>query len=118
VRSNILNEQKDAEVAVYAVWMPMLAGEKRSDWDGGPLVEPRVEHYWDEDRVLGRWLADHETGDLGRRGDVVWDAYFLYGPDASWDEELPEPLAAGAPIIAETGDLDEAAETVLASASK
>jgi hypothetical protein len=117
VRSNILDEQKDAQIAVYAVWLPMLAGEERGDWDGGPLVESRVDHFWDEERVLGRWLADHETGDLGQAGDVVWDAYFFYGPDASWDDELPEPLAAGRPIIAETDELDDAVTSVVAASN-
>jgi hypothetical protein len=115
VRTNILDDNPDAKVAVYAVWLPMLAGEQRSDWDGGPLVEGRVSHYWDGDRVLGRWLADHETGGVGREGGVVWDAYFLFGPDARWDDEPTDPLAAGAPIIGETGKLGSEARRLLIS---
>jgi hypothetical protein len=115
VRSNILDEKPDAKVAVYAVWLPMLAGEERSDWDGGPLVERRVAHFWDGDRILGRWLADRETGDLGRPGGVVWDAYLLFGPDARWQDEPTGLRAAGAPIIGETGELNDAATAVLAA---
>ncbi len=111
MRTNILDEKPDAKLAVYAVWMPMLGGEERSDWDGGPLVEKRVDHFWDEERVLGRWLADNETGDVGSPGGIVWDAYFLFSPDARWDDEPPEPLAAGATIIGATDELQrEAAE--------
>jgi len=115
VRTNILDENPDAKVAVYAVWLPMLGGEQRSDWDGGPLVERRVSHYWDGDRVLGRWLADRETGDVGSPGSVVWDAYFLFGPDARWNEEPTDLLAAGAPIIGETDNLGSEARRLLAS---
>lgn len=113
MRSNILDDKPGAKVAVYAVWMPMLGGEERSDWDGGPLVEKRVRHFWDEEKVLGRWLADHETGDVGREGGVVWDAYFLFGPDARWDDEALEPLGAGATIIGETDALGREAATLL-----
>ena len=113
MRDNILNAKPDAKIAVYAVWLPMLGGEERSDWDGGPLVEPRVEHFWDGDRLAGRWLADHETGDLGSPGGVLWDAYFLFGADARWDDEPTGLLAAGDPIIGETDRLAEAAEPLL-----
>jgi hypothetical protein len=113
VRSNILDDEPAAKLAVYAVWMPMLGGEERSDFDGGPLVEQRVAHFWDQDKVLGRWLADHETGDLGREGGIVWDAYLLFGPDARWEDEAPEPLAAGATIIGETDELEREAAALV-----
>ena len=113
MRDNILDERPDAEIAVYAVWLPMLGGEQRSDWDGGPLVEPRVDHFWDGDRLTGRWLADHETGELGSSGGGVWGAYFLFGPDARWVEEPSDLAAAGEPIIGETGKLAEAAAKLL-----
>ena len=106
MRTNILDSKPGAKLAVYAVWMPMLAGEERSDWDGGPLVEGRVDHFWDEEKVLGRWLADRETGGLGSPGGIVWDAYLLFGPEARWGDEPTDLLAAGATIIGETGELE------------
>ena len=113
MRENILNESPEAKIAVYAVWLPMLAGEERGDWDGGPLLEERVHHFWDGERVLGRALADHETGDLGRPGGIVWDAYLLFGPDARWAEQPPEPVAAGSTIIGETDELEREAAALL-----
>ena len=113
MRENILDDQPDAKLAVYAVWMPMLGDEERGDWDGGPLLERRVQHLWDGERVVGRALADAETGGLGSPGGIVWDAYVLFGPDARWGEAPPEPLAAGSTIIGETGELEDAAADLL-----
>jgi hypothetical protein len=83
----------------------MLGGDARDEWDPAVLDDERVAHFWDEERVLGAWLGDHETGDLGSPGGVVWDAYFLFGPDARWDEEPSDLAAAGEPIIGETEKL-------------
>jgi hypothetical protein len=90
----------------------MLGGDARDEWDAAVLDDERVAHFWDEERVSGQWLADHETGDLGGGG-VVWDAYFLFGPDARWDDEPTDLRAAGRPIVGETGKLDEAAAPLL-----
>jgi hypothetical protein len=100
-----LEERPDAKLAVYAIWLPMLGGDARDEWDPAVLDDERVAHFWDEERVSGKWLGDHETGDLGSPGGVVWDAYLLFGPDARWEDEPSELVAAGAPIIGETDEL-------------
>ena len=76
---------------VYAVWFSMIPTDARSrwNWTGGILEDSRVTHYWDEKKKVGRFYADKEpeTDDP----DVVWDAFYLYGPDAEWKNK-PEPL--------------------------
>ena len=69
----------------------MLPTDARSrwGWTGGVLTDPRTSHFWDEKRVVGRWFAEQGTGDSD--GGIVWDTYYLYGPDASWDSK-PGPL--------------------------
>lgn len=70
---------------------------------GGVLTDPRVVHFWDENRVVGRWFAQHdpENSDNG----IVWDAYYLYGPEAAWDSK-PQPLiSAGATVRSEADEL-------------
>jgi hypothetical protein len=70
---------------------------------GGVLTDPRVVNFWDENRVVGRWFAQHdpENSDSG----IVWDAYYLYGPDAEWDS-TPQPLiSSGATVRAEADTL-------------
>ncbi|HVQ40434.1 MAG TPA: hypothetical protein VMS31_23030 [Pyrinomonadaceae bacterium] len=77
----------------------MIPTDRRSawSWTGGVLDDPRVVHYWDEQKKVGRFFAgkDPETSDP----DVVWDAFYLYGPDAQWLTK-PEPLlSTGATVL-------------------
>jgi hypothetical protein len=112
VRENILDRYPSTPLSVYVVWMPMLATDARSEWESSALPDRRVRHYWDEERVVGRWLADQDIGGTGYAG-IVWDAFFVFGPDASWDD-VPEPLlAAGAPVIGDTEQLASALQPLL-----
>ena len=65
----------------------MLPGDRRSAWDTEVMPDRRVTHLWDEQRLTGRWFAQH----LNNAQEIIWDGYLLYGPDAKW-ETLPEPL--------------------------
>jgi hypothetical protein len=92
--------------------MPMLAGDSRSEVDVGLLEDRRARHFWDEERVVGRWLAESGVGEPGYSG-VVWDAYYVFGGQASWNER-PAPLAGfGSPVIAEKATLEAALRRVL-----
>ena len=112
MRTNILERHHGADLRVYAVWLPMLATDARSEWRRSALPDDRVRHFWDEDRVVGRWLADEDVGGLGSPG-IVWDAFFVFGPDATWDD-VPRPLlASGTPVIGAAPKLDAALEPLL-----
>lgn len=52
------------------------------------LSDARVKHFWDGEKVVGRWFAEQE----GYRG-VAWDIYFLYGAEADWNR-APAPLVS------------------------
>jgi hypothetical protein len=89
---------------VYAVWLPMLATDSRGRWSASNLPGANVRQYWDGDRKVGTWLADHDMGGLGYPG-VVWDAFFVFGPKAHWIG-VPAPLlASGSPVVSETASL-------------
>lgn len=84
--------------------MPVLPTDSRSSVDRALLEDARVTQLWDEGRVVGRWLAQSGVGERG--SGFVWDAYYLFGPDAEWNER-PGPLVGfGAPVVSETGSLD------------
>ena len=89
MQEEILEKNRAADVKVYAVWLPMIASDARSEWKKSLIPDSRVIHLWDEQRVVGRWFASQ--GRYGEGVDVVWDIYFLFGPEAQW-ETLPEPL--------------------------
>jgi len=105
VQSDILEKYASADLEVYVVWMPMLATDARSKWDPAHLSDRRVRHFWDEERTAGLWFARAGVGGLGYAG-VVWDAYLLFGPDASWDDEPAPLVGAGAPVVAKSAQLE------------
>lgn len=101
MHKDILKANPSPNLRVYAVWFSMIPTDARSrwGWTGGILDDPRVVHYWDENKKVGRFFAnkDADTDDP----DVVWDAYYLYGSEAQWLTK-PEPLVStGATILDE-----------------
>ena len=86
---------------VYVVWFNMLPADSRDLVDRRVLNDQRVTNYYDSNRVVGAWFAEHS--DAG--GGMTWDAYFLYGRDATWAAE-PGPLAStGGTVIGSSADL-------------
>ena len=92
---------------MYAIWLPMLAGDTRGGWDAHVLDDPRVVSLWDGDRLAGKWFADHSTGGLAGPGDIVWDAYLAFGSTSRWRSEPSGVLASGSDIIDNTSGLDQ-----------
>ena len=75
-------------------------------WTGNVITDPRVVHFWDDQKVVGKWFAQQETPAEIDAG-IVWDAYFLYGPDAQWNAK-PEPLISfGATVLDEFETLEK-----------
>ena len=101
MQKEILEANPTSKLRVYVIWFSMIPTDSRSrwNWTGGILEDSRVVHFWDEKKKAGRFFAnkDPETDDP----DVVWDAYYLYGPEAQWLAK-PEPLlASGSTVIDE-----------------
>jgi hypothetical protein len=94
--------------------MPMLPGDESSAWDPSVISDPRVTQLWDGDRIVGRWLADHQIGGLDRPGGIVWDAFFGFGPSARWQRVPSDLVTAGSTIIGNTGALQHDFVSVLA----
>ena len=81
----------------------MLASDRIAKWWIDPediLSDSRTSHYWDEERLVGRYYEERVTR-LGDPGDerIEWDAYFLYGPDAGWGQEPPNHISWGRTIV-------------------
>jgi hypothetical protein len=90
---------------VFAIWLPMLAGDSRDEWDDHVLDDPRVVSLWDGDRLAGKWFGDHPIGGLGAPGGVVWDAYYAFRKGSRWERGPTRVLAAGSDIIDNTDGL-------------
>ena len=109
MQTQLLAENSSANLRVYAVWLPMLWGDAREKWNGTTMPDARVIHFWDGDRKIGQWFAEHIDGYEG----IAWDAYFLYGPDAIW-ESGPSPLiGSGSTIYGERQTLKMQLSTLL-----
>ncbi len=101
---------------VYAVWFDVLLGDDRSAWNPNLLVDPRVIQYWDSDRTLGTWFPRQEVYKPMIFGPLAWDIFFLYGPEAVW-EDVPAPLVtSGSTIIAKRDRLRSGISQYLMSA--
>jgi len=97
------------QLRVYAVWLPMLWGDARGKWNGNTMPDTRVIHFWDGDLQVGQWFAKQVDGFEG----ISWDTYYLYGPDATW-ENTPSPLmSSGGTIYGERIALEMQVRTLL-----
>jgi hypothetical protein len=109
VRKNILERYAASDVRVYTVWFDMLSGDSRILVDRRVLNDPRVTNYYDPDRLVGSFFAQH----VDSGGGIDWDAYFLYGPDASWTD-APAPLASSGGTVIDSSSRLAAAFAQLA----
>lgn len=92
----LLNKFPSADLKVYAVWFNMYPGDRRSKWRADLLSDPRVTNFWDEGKLVGRWVVEHKIVDHPRS--ILWDAYLLFGPEARWDALLEPLIGWGAPL--------------------
>jgi hypothetical protein len=81
----------------------MLPGDEQSTIPNDLFTDPRVTRYWDQDRTLGTWFADHGLSDQP----ILWDAYILFDAQTLWTDN-PAPIAFGDPIIGDTDTLNDA----------
>jgi hypothetical protein len=85
----------------------MYPGDARSKWPAGLLTDPRVLHFWDEQRVSGTRYLAHLPALLERRApetmqpsaDAMWDAFYVYRPGDRWRDPVPVPVSWGYPIM-------------------
>ncbi len=85
--------------------MPVISGDSRLAVPNAVALLPdsRVIHYWDQTRLSGSFFKRNIAPDVSGR--VAWDMFFLYGPEAVW-EEIPEPLVdKGRTVIGSSGAL-------------
>ena len=97
----------DPELRVYAIWFNMYSGDARHRWPGTLLTDQRVRHYWDEQRAVGQLYLQMLPALWPKRSaetvlpdaDALWDAYVLYRRDAQWNDQHPDVVSWGSPIL-------------------
>ena len=58
------------------------------------LVGQRATHYWDNEQRVSETSPPHEC-----QVQLVWDAFFVFGPDANWKTGPPGPLGRRSPVV-------------------
>ncbi len=53
------------------------------------MPDHRATNLWDEQRVLSQWFSKYVDGEQG----YLWDAYYLYGSEARWENADSKPTA-------------------------
>jgi hypothetical protein len=96
----LLQSQPKRDVAVFAVWVDIQAGDARGFWNPTLLSDSRVEHLWDGNRVVAGWYGAREGGG------AVYDVYYLYGPKG--DLEKTEPVLERRPVVYQVRELASA----------
>ena len=93
VHDNVLEQVDSENLAVFAVWMPVLGSDNAEAAKKAEalLSDPRVTHYWDSDNSLGKLYGRQLTLPRGRQ--LAWDVYFVYAPGVRWEDEPPAPTA-------------------------
>ena len=102
MQKEILEEHSNSDLRVYVVWFEMLAGDSRSGWDECVMSDPRATHLWDERRLASQAFA----GEVEGMAEPVWDAYLLYGPEATWDDEPGRPISSGYTVYGAREELE------------
>lgn len=91
------------------VWLNLLPGDSRTFVDLKLLNDRRVTNYWDDRKLTGDWFGQHVTNE----GGTVWDAYFLYGPQARWDQQPGPLVSSGRPVIGAADQLQQSIDPLL-----
>ena len=103
MQRDILEQHPNADLQVYVVWFNMLSGDSRSGWDECVMSDPRATHLWDEKRLASQTFA----GEVQGASPPVWDAYLLYGPEATWNDGPPRPISSGYTVYGARQDLEK-----------
>lgn len=69
------------------MWSPQLGAEEHHVPDATRLIpDERVRHYWDGESLVG---SAYQAA-LGLE-EPAWDVWMLFGRDAVWGDEPPDP---------------------------
>ena len=113
VQQVVLDENPDADLRVYVVWADVIINDNRPSVDPSVIPDPRALHYWDREDEVGTWLAQQDRFWKLLRGPNAWDIYYIFGPDAAWDEAPGPLLDSGYPLVQKTEGLKETLRRIL-----
>ena len=88
----LLEEFPDANLDILIVWLKMYDADSLEVVQEAARLfsqDPRVTQFYDPAKACGMEVAK----DLGAEsGEVAWDVYLFYAPQAEWDEQPLVPV--------------------------
>lgn len=106
VQNELLTTYPNADLRIYAIWFDMFPGDAKSKWPASLLTDARATHLWDEGKLVGRWYGERTATMRPRlspgsswNGQILWDSYLLYGPDATWTDAPSGLIQWGRTIV-------------------
>jgi len=117
VQKEISGHFADSNLAVLIVWVPMVPtdSERAARREARLLDDPRVHHFYDPQKALGRAFATdvfvgcidqalqtlpaadrlrerlEAWSQLPPHERIVWDAFFVYPKEVVWEDCVPVP---------------------------
>ena len=92
MQNQVLEDFPTADIRVYVVWEPMLPTDKFRMSRSGLIDDERATHYKDDLQISGRWFGEAYGGPGGSELRVAWDMAYVFGPEATWEEQ-PSPIS-------------------------
>lgn len=95
MKTHVLDPIPNPSLRTYVVWLPVTSRmdvdelEKLARHGAARISDPRVTHFLDPEGKLGERYAGIVR--LPRNEDLAWDIYFVFGPEARWEEKPPTP---------------------------
>lgn len=80
MQEELLASVPSAELKVCAVWFSKFPTDSRESWPRELLTDARVLHFWDNQRIVGRWYGGHPACGTFDEDGVPWDAELLDNP--------------------------------------
>jgi len=87
VQSSVLETIDSRQLAVYAIWEPILrTDDERSARKATALFpDERVQNYWVDSQDVGKAFQEP----IGLTTEPAWDVYLVYPPGVTWSEDGP-----------------------------
>ena len=110
MRDDVLDAHPDLDIRVLAIWVPVIKTDNREAAVRATSVldDPRVTQFYDPRLRTSRWFKSNVVDKIKRLGSkrvfgsgITWDAFFLYGANATWNQRPKSHLTAGATVVAE-----------------
>ena len=99
IQEYVMKRNPKLNLRVYAVWYEMYPGDSPKAFPKARTFLPdrRVMHYWDQPKDVGKWFVKALPSDY--KGEIQWDAYYLYKTDAVWEDQPSSLLVWGRTIL-------------------